>query len=125
MLPDEPDVVDVPGNSGTPGSADVTGAPGAPGTSSGFPGPPPIGRHATPLPPPPEMPRRLGVPPTESQRNSLAIPGAPLPGPMTNGQQPGGPNALTHRESQQDDGPARHAGFIDPDEPTEGFRLMH
>jgi cell division septum initiation protein DivIVA len=122
VFSDEPDIIDVPGNSGTPG-ADVTGAPGA-GTSSAFPGPPPLGRHATPLPPPPEMPRRLGAPPTESQRNSLAIPGAPLSGPMTTGQHLGGLNALPHREGQQDGGQAGHAGLIDPDEPTDGIRLM-
>ncbi|HEX6449615.1 MAG TPA: hypothetical protein VF060_09155 [Trebonia sp.] len=104
---------------GAQGPADIPAAPETEETGSAIPGLPPTGRHATPLPPPPAMPRRLGGPPTESPRNSLPIPGAPLPGPSTTGQRPGEPGSFPGRESQD------RSNFIDPDEPTEGLRLMN
>jgi cell division septum initiation protein DivIVA len=108
---------------GAQGPADIPAVPDTEGTGSAVPGPPPTGRHATPLPPPPAMPRRLAVPPAESSLNPLPIPGAPLPGPATMGQRPDEP--YPGGESQQGGGHGRHPGLIDPDEPTEGLRLMN
>ena len=119
---DEPDIIDVPDGSVTPGPAE---APGATGSSGPFPGPASVGRHATSMPPRSPMPRRFGAPPADTPLSSLPVPdGSPLSGPTIPGRPLADPYSPASRENRQDDSQAGPRHLIDPDEPTDGFRLM-
>ena len=99
------------------------------------------------LPPPPPMPRRLRTPPPpEGVLGGDAMPlpnGAPRPGPAIplgpgmpdedhDDSVPGADNGVLGRvrdvlveyDSPKGNGPGSTTGLIDPDEPTEGIRLM-
>jgi cell division septum initiation protein DivIVA len=83
----------------------------APGLGRG-----PAGRPG-PTPPPPSLAdraSRFGAPDDGPQR--------PLPMPPTGSPIPGFGDPLTDREVKRDQ--ARRTGLIDPDEPTEGIRLL-
>jgi cell division septum initiation protein DivIVA len=69
------------------------------------------------LPPPPPMPRRLAVPPEDGQRGGDTI-------AMPAGQQRPGPAIPLGPGPAADDQNASAGGLIDPDEPTEGVRLV-
>lgn len=118
-----------PGTAGpvSTGPADVPGAASGPETRGTQPAVP-AGRHASTQPSPPAMPRRLNVPPTDNSAGNSR----PAPGPIHVGQSPPPPNGYPSRETQPEShhtdsytGPGTGpSGLIDPDEPTEGFRLM-
>ena len=110
---------------------DSSEPPATQGPGSGLHAPLPAGRHATPPPAPPAplrpvMPRRLSAPPAESPRNSLPAPsGLPSPGPAATDP----PSGFPAREPRQGEGHSGGSrtnppGFIDPDTPSEGFRII-
>jgi cell division septum initiation protein DivIVA len=97
------------------------------------------GAHLPPPPPPPAMPtmpRRLG--PDSGAQNALSLPSAPpVSGSVIQGPPPPdleevpSPQQLPTRDGKQDSNPLAQGsdplapgGYIDPDEPTEGVRLM-
>jgi cell division septum initiation protein DivIVA len=129
-----------PATSGQPANA---GHDSAAGSEDAIPGQFPPGRLGPALPPPGPMPHRLGAPaPEVGPRSGIPMPtGQPRPGP-------GIPGASAQSDSAQNldsfgamggtpahggrpdrDNPlgtnrGGHTGLIDPDEPTEGIRLM-
>ena len=125
-----------------PGSPGGLGRPGAPGGDSPLDGPGPVAGgtpasagHVTvgrqgPMPPPPGMSgqTRLGAPvPDSAPRTTMPIPtGSPRPGPSAPGSSASGSGLgdplIPDREVKRD--PTRTTGLIDPDEPTEGLRMM-
>ena len=104
----------------TPGSDEPRDAPGPVGGTPAGAGRMPAGR---PGGAPPSMSGgagRLGSPMPEGAPRSMPMPtGSPRPGPMP--APPGRGEGLADRDAMRDSG---RAGLIDPDEPTEGMRLM-
>jgi len=99
-----------PGGSGSPAGAPATGAGRARGGGSGTPSMP-------------DGPARQGNLSGSDSTPRAPIPmpsGSPRPGPAAPGTPPSGPGRPSDREDKQDPG----RGIIDPDEPTEGLRLM-
>ena len=104
----------------TPGSDEPRDAPGPVGGTPAGAGRMPAGR---PGGAPPSMSGgagRLGSPMPEGAPRSMPMPtGSPRPGPMP--APPGRGEGLADRDTMRDSG---RAELIDPDEPTEGMRLM-
>ena len=105
----------------TPGSDEPRDAPGPVGGTPAGAGRMPAGRPGAA--PPPSMSGgtgRLGSPMPEGAPRSMPMPtGSPRPGPMP--APPGRGEGLADRDTMRDSG---RAELIDPDEPTEGMRLM-
>jgi cell division septum initiation protein DivIVA len=121
-----------PGNGGDsledpiPGLAGSMPDNGAPG-SGRF----PLGQPGSPMPPVLPMPgnsARLGPPaPQGPPRPTLPIPGGsphPGPGPVTPGPPPVPGHGRGPRQEQDATPDSDRPSIIDPDEPTEGIRLM-
>jgi hypothetical protein len=125
-----PPTMDRPGSGSSQASADESGHQS--------------GAHLPPPPPPPAMPampRRLGSGssgPDSGAQSALSLPPAPpVSGSVVQGPPPPdvedvqNPRPLPTRESKQDSNPLAQGsdplppgGYIDPDEPTEGVRMM-
>ena len=99
-----------PGGSGSPAGAPATGTGRARGGGSGAPSMP-------------DGPARPGTMSGSDSTPRAPIPmpsGSPRPGPAAPGTPPSGASRPSARDDKQEPG----RGLIDPDEPTEGLRLM-
>ncbi len=111
------------GRPAAPGADEARHAPGpVPGGAPAGAGRMPTGRPVA-APPPPSMSGgtgRLGSPMPEGAPRSMPMPsGSPRPGPIPGA--PGRGDGPTDRDGMRDSG---REGTTDPDEPTEGLRLM-
>ncbi|HWG01653.1 MAG TPA: hypothetical protein VG164_07375, partial [Trebonia sp.] len=133
-------------NGGPAKQGQPAAAGGEPASGAGDAGQFPPGRLGPALPPPGPVPHRLGAPaPEGAPRGGIPMPGGqprsgpavPVPGnPGHGGSAPdldalgtiiGGaaaPGGPADRDKPQESNRASHTGLIDPDEPTEGIRLM-
>jgi hypothetical protein len=104
----------------TPGSDEPRDAPGPVGGTPAGAGRIPAGRPGATPPSMSGGTGRLGSPMPEGAPRSMPMPtGSPRPGPMP--APPGRGEGLADRDAMRDSG---RAGLIDPDEPTDGRRLM-
>jgi cell division septum initiation protein DivIVA len=128
------------GSHAKPGQPGAAGNGSAAGAENGNSGQFPPGRLGPALPPPGPMPQRLGPPaPEGAPRGGIPMPaGQPRQGPGipgTSGHSDSPPNldsfggtpahgGRPDRDNPLEDNRGGRTGLIDPDEPTEGIRLM-